>query len=194
MKKFLTILLLAIPLLALAQSEMKLDAAQKKKLNTFFSNFSEVDLKSFKQNSLSDVALLEFGLAHNFINREKSLKKSKDGNSVIITSEQVDAATIKYFGKTVTQHQGKTYTRPMASGEAYTFSQINSLGELGGNTFLAKGVIFTTGSGGTPNPHGTPQEWKKKGEEVEQAGSFTAKIKADGERYILIEYSVVAVK
>ena len=60
---------------------------------------------------------------------------------------------------------------PSDTGTSATY-----LGELGGNTFLAKGVIFTTGSGGTPNPHGTPQEWKKKGEEVEQAGSFTAKI------------------
>jgi glucose dehydrogenase len=194
MKKILTILLLAIPLLALAQSELKLKTAQKMKLNTFFSNFSEVDLKSFKQNSLSDAALLEFGLAHNLINREKSLKKSKDGNSVIITSEQVDDATDKYFGKTVAQHQNKTYTRPMASGEAYTFSQINSLAELAYDTFLAKGVIFTTGSGGTPNPHGTPQEWQKKGEEVEQVGNFTAKIQAVDDRHILIEYSVVPVK
>lgn len=190
MKKLLIFLFLALPLLAFAQSDIKLEPIQKKKLNTFFSNFSEANLKSFKQDSLSDADLLEFGLSHNFINNEKSLRKSRDGNSAIITSAQVDKATERYFGMKLTEHKSKTYTLPMASGEAYTFSQIKSLSRLDGEKYLAKGVIYTTSSGGTPNPHSTPEAWKKQGEEVELSGNFSAKIQAVGERYILLEYTL----
>jgi hypothetical protein len=51
-----------------------------------------------------------------------------------------------------------------------------------------------TGSGGAPDPHGTPAAWKKAGEEVEQIGKFSALIKKLGTgkgRYILLEYQVV---
>lgn len=154
------------------------------------SNFSEADLGSFTPDRLSDDMLLRFGLANNLINRLKSLQKTADGNSVIITSDQVDSATEKYFGRKVQQHRRKTYLRPLADGERYTFSQVNRLTDQGGGTYLADGVIYSTGSGGTPDPHGTPEEWKNKGEDVEQVGRFTAKLKAVDERYILLEYDV----
>ncbi|WP_295455338.1 hypothetical protein [uncultured Thiodictyon sp.] len=190
MKKFLVFLFLLVPCLAvMAQSEVTLDPAQQKALNVFFSNFSEADLRSFTPQTLSDATLLEFALAHNLINRLKSLQKSKDGYSVIITSEQVDRAAEKYFGKRLTHHRSSTYTQPLADGEAYTFSQVRSLADLGGHTYLANGVIY---SGDTPNPHGTPAQWQQAGEAVAQVGSFVAKIKSVGERYVLIEYKVIA--
>jgi hypothetical protein len=190
MKKFLAFLFLLTHCLAvMAQAEITLDPAQHKSLNVFFSNFSETGLTSFTPATLNDATLLEFGLAHNLINRLKSLQKSKDGYSVIITSEQVDSAAEKYFGKRLTHHRRLTYTQPLADGEAYTFSQIRSLTDLGGNTYLANGVIY---SGDTPNPHGTPAQWQKAGEAVAQVGSFVAKIQSVGERYILLEYKVIA--
>lgn len=190
MKKLLTFLLFCLPLLSLAQDEIKLSSTEKKKLNTFFSNFSEAGMKNFKAGASDDKVLHDFGIMHNLLNREKSLKKSADGNSVIITSAQIDSATEKYFGKKISHHSSKSYTLPMASGEAYTFSQIRRLSQTGTDLYLADGVIFVTGSGGTPNPHGTEKEWKEKGEEVELSGNFTAKIQMIRGRYILREYTV----
>jgi hypothetical protein len=188
MKKWLTVFLVLFSTCAMALVEEKLEPAQKRNLNTFFSNFSEANVQSFKKNTLSDDVLLNFGLMHNYINNFKSLKKSKDGQSAIIPAAFIDKATIKYFGIKTSKRLEEYYTVPLASGEAYTFSQISRLVNMGDNLFQAEGVIYSTSSGGTPNPHGTPEEWKKKGEDVARIGAFSAIIKAESERYILLEY------
>lgn len=190
MKKWLTLVLVLFATCVMAQSEVKMTSAQKQNLDTFFSNFSEAGVASFKQDSLSDEALLDFALRHNYINKLKALQKTTDGLSVLVPVELVDKAAIKYFGRKVGKHAKQSYTVPMADGEAYTFSQIDRLVSLGNDRFQAEGVIYSTGSGGTPNPHATPAEWKKKGEDVSRAGTFSAVIKAESERYILLEYTV----
>jgi hypothetical protein len=178
----------------MGQSEINLNAVEKKQLNTFFSNFSEADVKSFKQNSLTHEALLNFALDHIYKNADKSLKRSKDGSAAIIPAALVDKTTEKYLGQKIQKHEKSEYLVPLASGEAYKFSQITRLRGAGKDLFQAEGVIYMTGSGGTPDPHGTPEAWKKAGEEVEQIGKFSALIKKDRtgkEHYILLEYYVV---
>jgi len=87
------IICLFLPSLAMAQSEIKMTAGEKKQLDTFFSNFSEAALKSFKQNSLPPEALLDFALNHIYKNAFRSLKRSKDGASAIIPAALVDQTT-----------------------------------------------------------------------------------------------------
>ncbi|MDP2045033.1 MAG: hypothetical protein Q8L00_02350 [Deltaproteobacteria bacterium] len=194
MRKFLIIICLFLPSLAMAQSKITLNAVEKKQLNTFFSNFSEADVKSFKQNSLTRAELLNFALDHIYKNADKSLKRSKDGSAAIIPAALVDKTTEKYFGQKIQKHEKSEYLVPLASGESYRFSQITGLLGAGKDLFQAEGVIYVTGSGGTPDPHGTPEAWKKAGEEVEQLWKFSALIKQDRtgkERYVLLEYHVV---
>jgi hypothetical protein len=183
-----------LPSLALAQGVLFMGAAEKKQLDTFFSNFSEAAVASFKKDSLSQEALLDFALAHIYINAPKSLKRTPDKASAIIPAALVDKTTEKYFGQKLKQHQKSEYLVPEASGEAYTFSQIVRLRAAGDDLFQAEGDIYVAGSGSTLDPHGTPAAWKKAGEEVQQLGEFTAlikKVKSDGkERYILLEYQV----
>jgi hypothetical protein len=189
----LLIICLLLPSLATAQSEIKLKAGEKKQLDTFFSNFSEANLKSFEQNSLPPEALLDFALNHIYKNAFKSLKRSKDGAAAIIPAVLVDQTTEKYFGQKLPKHEKAEYLVPLADGEAYTFSQISRLLGAGQGLFQAEGVIYLTGSGGTPDPHGNPAAWKKAGEEVEQIGKFSALIKKEKtgkERYLLLEYNV----
>jgi len=190
MKKCLTAILVLLSTFAMAQSEEKLGLAQKKNLDTFFSNFSEANVQSFKKGSLSDEVMLNFALTHDYRNNFKSLKKSADGQSVIVPASAVDNTTVKYFGVKISRHLKEAYPVPLADGEAYTFSQIARLVSRGDGLFQAEGVIYSTDSGGTPNPHGTPAEWKKKGEDVSVAGTFSALIRAESERYILLEYTV----
>jgi hypothetical protein len=167
-----------------------LEAAQKKKLDTFFSNFSEAAVPSFAPATLTDEILISFGIEHWYINNFKQLNRDANGVDVQVTREQVDQSAIRYFGRPVKAHAKPAYRHPLASGEAYTFSQIDSLAELGNDTFLAEGTIYTTGSGDTIDPHGTPAEWKRKQEAPDKSGSFVATIKADGERYVLVDYTV----
>lgn len=167
---------------------MKLEPAQQKNLNVFFSNFSEAHVASFSQGALTDQAIIDFALRHLYINKFKSLKPSKDGYSVTATPEQVDTAAIKYFGHKPAQHKEKSYSIPVADGDMFVFSQLDTLEDVGSDTFKASGTIYSTGSGGTPDVHATPADWEKAGEEVSVYGKFSALIKAEGERHILIEY------
>jgi hypothetical protein len=121
------IICLLLPSLATAQTEIKMSAVQKKKLDTFFSNFSESNLKSFKQNSLSQEAILNFALDHIYKNDYKAIKHSKDGNSAIIPAVLVDNVMEKYFGQKLKTHPKAEFLVPEASGETYVFSQISRL-------------------------------------------------------------------
>jgi hypothetical protein len=141
---------------------------------------------------LSQEALLNFALDHIYKNDYKAIKHS--GNWAFLTATLVDKVTEKYFGQKLQKQKKSEYKVPEASGEAYVFSQISRLAGIGNHLFQAQGVIYMTGSGGTPDPHGTPAAWKKAGEEVEQLGKFSALIKkarTGKGRYLLLEYNVI---
>lgn len=180
---------LLLPAPATAQTQIKLDRVRKKKLDTFFSNFSESAMESFKQHSLSRKALLDFALDHIYKNDYRSIRHA--GNNAYIPAALVDKVTEKYFGEKLKKHQESEYQVPEASGEAYVFSQISGLAEVGKNLFRATGVIYSVDSGSTLDPHATPATWKKAGEDVEQTGKFSALVKKEPSgRYILLEYQV----
>lgn len=191
MKNLLAALLIFVCASSFAEP-MKLEPAQQKKFNTFFSNFSESYVPSF--TSPTDEIMLEFSLSHIYKNKFKTLKVTKDKLSVIATPEQVNTSSIKYFGKAPSAHKEKEYIMPIADGEAFVFSQLDKIEDIGNNFFKAEGTVYMTGSGGTPDVHATPESWKKAGEEVEATARFSARIKSEGERYILVEYSVVEVQ
>jgi len=187
--KPLLVILTAITTAACFAEPIKMDIAQKKKLDTFFSNFSESHVAGFKQGALTEDAMLRFALSHLYINNLKSLKKTADGNSVIATTTQVDTATSRYFDRKIATHKKPSYTIPCASGETFTFSQIDTMEGTGNATFKATGTIYSTDSGATPDVHATPATWKKTGEEVTATGKFHALIKKLADRYVLIEYT-----
>ena len=120
----------------------------------------------------------------------KSLTRTPDGQSVLVPAKAVDDTTIKYFNRKIARHAQPSYQVPMADGEAYTFSQIDRLVKQDKDLYKADGAIYVTGSGGTPDPHGTPAQWKKQGEEVARSGTFSALIERKSGRYILLEYRV----
>ncbi|MDR3569122.1 MAG: hypothetical protein P4L43_13925 [Syntrophobacteraceae bacterium] len=172
---------------AMAQPEV-MTASRKRVLDTFFSNFSETGMKSFTKGSLSDKALLDFAICHVLRNDYRLLKKSKD--SVLVPAELVDKVTVKYFGRKIKELRKKQYTVPDSSGEAYVFSRISRLKKLGDHLYRAEGVIYVAGSGSTLDPHGTPAQWKKAGEEPDRAGTFDARIEEQSGKFILTQYIV----
>lgn len=191
---WLLITCLFLPSSATAQAEIKLNAAEKKQLDSFFSNFSEAAVESFKQGAISQEALMDFALDHIYKNAAKSLKRTKDGAAAIIPAALVDKTTEKYLGQKIKQHQKSEYLVPEASGEAYKFSQITKLTAAGNDLFQAEGVIYVARSGSTLDMHATPATWKKAGEDVEQLGTFSAlikKVRTGKTPYILLEYQVV---
>jgi len=171
-----------------ASSPVELDSKETKKLNTFFSNFSESGVTTYDEDSVSDKQLLAFALSHLYKNNFKSLAKAKDGLNVIASQEQVDRVTLKYFNKKIQKPVSRSYSIPLADGEATVFSQVKKVVKEGAN-LQVEGVVYMTGSGGTPDPHGSPASWKAAGEEVEPKATFNAIISNKEGRYILHKYT-----
>lgn len=125
------------------------------------------------------------------------------GDTGYVKAEDVDAKALFYFGKKVNQHKNTgeyifengLYKIRMASGDEYTFSQINKLYDLGNNKYKAEVSVYIASSGYTGDSHGTIEEWKASGGEIPKlSNKVTAtieKISQDGnERFILTEYNI----
>ena len=181
--------------------EIKMDANMKKQLDTFFSNFSEAYVEPFDQGKIEDDNLIRFGVLHVILNNAKLIETKGDNNYGYIKAENIDGATLYFFGVKPQNHtsiDGYTYENgyykfPKASGEVYTFSQIDKLSDLGNGTCQAEVSIYTASSGFTGDSHGTLEQWKAGGEDTPQLNKKISaaiqKIKDNGnERYILLEY------
>lgn len=74
-----------------------------RKLNVFFTNFSESAVPFFKKGTLSEDELIAFGVRHNLINISKNVHKTKQkkGYDAKISVKAVHRAVMKYFGKKI---------------------------------------------------------------------------------------------
>lgn len=176
---------------------VKLNIEDKKALNTFFSNFSETDLKSFTlDKGASDEELIRFGIMHNYINKFSNFEKLDEYN-VKIKKEFVDETSKKYFGKTILNHKAVEgikfskgfYSIPLADGEAYTFSQIDQLFDIGEQKYKAEVTVFTASSGWTGDSHADPATYGKEVDGPKVAYKVKAVIlKNEMGKYTLLEY------
>ena len=57
----------------------------------------------------------------------------------------VDHICMKYFGTKPHQHKSQVYNIYPASGEAYIFSQVDSLNKVSGNAYTEQEAIYYTG-------------------------------------------------
>lgn len=82
--------------------KVSLSAEEKHKLDVFFSNFAEAwgeIIPKFTFDGINNAQLIQFGMAHNVINR-KQVVKTINGKQAVPVGE-VRFATMKYFGKDV---------------------------------------------------------------------------------------------
>ncbi len=176
---------------------VNLNIEDKKTLNTFFSNFSETDLKSFTlDKGPSNEELIRFGVMHNYINKFSKFEKLDEYN-VKIKKELVDETSKKYFGKTILNHKAIDgikfskgfYSIPLADGEAYTFSQIDQLFDIGEQKYRAEVTVYTASSGWTGDSHADPATYGKELDGPKVAYKVKAVIlKNEIGKYTLLEY------
>ena len=124
------IFVLGVPSTATAATTLRLSIAEKKRLDTFLSNFSEVLLKPFASRP-SDQELTRFGVGHTWINNHSLVRIS--GSTARVSTKVVDAATLKYFGRKVTRRVGYPaygiryrsgwYYFTAADGDAFPYSR-----------------------------------------------------------------------
>ncbi len=178
-------------------NDVKLNSEEMKKLNIFFSNFSEVNLKPFTEGKIADDDLINFGVLHLYKNNLGMFEKVDAGNFKI-KEDKVSASVQKYFSKNIGSHKSTSefkykngfYFIEIADGEAYTFSQVESLTDIGNDRYVAYVNVYTAGSGWTGDAHGSMKEWKSNGEE--EVPVLTEKYKATFEKKnsgnVLVEY------
>lgn len=175
---------------------VKMDRALKRQLNTFFSNFSEARVASFRRYKLSDEQMIRFALLHEFYN-----------NSVqSVPAKRVDSLANWYFGSPIKRHalpadfrgdgslRGGTYTFGVGAGDPLPFSQIATLTDIGNGEFAAITNDYETHA--EIDPHGAYQPVAKNNCDVSKDACFIGKHKAlvkrvgDGQRrrFILLEY------
>ena len=192
------LVLFALP--AVAASREELSAAQREKLDTFFSNFAEARVGSFVvNNEIPMDTFVDFGVQHNIINRKYDLVNVNEGYWGV-KKEAVEAAVYKYFGRridAVSSRQYKLtnnlYIVPKASGEGLVFAQIAEWNENGTDVFTGVVNIYSTSSGFTGNVHGTAAEWQNLEPQdrpiLINRYSFTAtRSPSDADRYVLVDW------
>lgn len=187
---------------------IKLTDAEHKKLNIFFSNFSETYVKAFDKGKISDSKLIHFGFNHNYINNTNRIKgESINGNAYsVISKEYVFESINKYFGIDMSSHKlenGQKITgtalkysngnfyMPAASGETYPFSQLTKLIDNGDGTMTAYVDVYYGNEFEfcTYEPYSKWSEKDKKS--ADKAESYKALIKKESGIYILLEYKKI---
>lgn len=156
--------------LAGAREVPGLTAAERDKLDTFFSNFSEVHLPEFTPGNLSLDAILNFGVEHVLFNTRHSDLPSLDARHWGIGTEQVRAAVDKYFGYKLAAGDVRATTRyplsndgyyilPKADGEGITFSQVVTFSALGEGRYEATLNIYRASPTFMGDVHAEPTVW-----------------------------------
>jgi len=200
---FIVIISMSVVFAQNGSKEVKLSQSDKKLMNTFFSNFSEVSMEPFTRESLTDTNMIRFGVFHNYRNNEIFFVKTGKDNLLKIKANYIDESVKKFFGKSITKHQSigdieyknGWYYITESSGEAFIFSQVVKLSDNGNKMFTAIVNIYSAGSGWTGNVHGTDAEWEKGSEDdipeiIEVMKATLQKVVEKGKsRYILIEYT-----
>ncbi|MCY6354211.1 hypothetical protein [Clostridium sp. ZS2-4] len=170
---------------------------EHKKINIFFSNFSEVYLKPFQKGKISDSELIQFGFYHNYINNPKRVKY-KDSNA-LISKEYVFESIEKYFKLDISKHKipesiGIKYSNgyfymPAADGETYPFSQVTKLIDNGDKTMTAYVDVYVGNIFDFYN-YKPYSKWSKNDKDsAHKIGRYKALIEKENERYILLEYN-----
>ncbi len=180
--------------------EVKLTSEEQKKMNIFFSNFSEVGLMPFESGKIADEELINFGVLHNYKNNLSKFEKVDNLNSKI-KEEHISASIKKYFGRNFSGHKSTGefkykngyYFIPQADGEAFTFSQVDKMNDIGGDKFTAYVNVYSAGSGWSGDVHASPKKWGTGEGNPELTGKFKATVlKTNGPNgesvYTLIDY------
>ena len=204
MKKLLSFLLVSMLLAffalpAGAAARLELGAAERDKLDTFFSNFAEARIGSFvTNNEIPMETFVQFGVQHNLINRNYDLVNI-DINYSGVKKEAVEAAVYKYFGKRINAVSTSRYKLENGlfpvlklGGESVRFAQVAEWNSNGNGVWTGIANVYGASSGFT-DVHGTAEEWKKENPqdvpELIARYMFTVtRSPSDADRYILVDW------
>jgi hypothetical protein len=179
---------------------LRLTNAEQRRLNTYFSNFSEVFVEPFERGKITDKALIEFGVRHNLTNNNRLWTKKG------LAAHYVDESARKFFGRGISQHHAPSeiypfkegyYGLPTATGEGIAFSQVTGWRSLGKNEYRANITIYIASNGWEGDRQAAMAAWRRNDSadmpRVFQRMIATVRKETSGKksRYILLDYREV---
>lgn len=184
--------------IALINAFPKMSFDQKKQLNIFFSNFSEIDFGEFDADNYNTEDLILFGILHNIVNYGKRINYVGDYET--LSSKYVTQAIKKYFGIEVNpisidgfEYNDGNFVWPAADGVQYlNFSQVENFIDNGDGTYTAKIKIFNRGFDldGNNIVYEPMESWKDINPElISSMQALVKKANVDGkDTYYLLKY------
>ena len=183
-----------------AASPARLTNAERRKWNTYFSNFSEVYVEPFERGKITENALIEFGIRHNLENNHPLWTKQG------LVPRYVEASVMKFFGRKITRHHAPSsyfpykngcYGYPTAGGEGIAFSQVTGLQALSKNERRADVTVYVAGNGWEGDRQGCLPVWRRADPTdvptvLRRMRATVRREKSGGEpHYILLDYREV---
>ncbi len=183
-----------------------LSAEEHRKINIFFSNFSEMWFKDFDSNNYNLEDLIDFAYMNTKINNVPNIKY--EDSYYYIDKINVEKTINKYFGLNIShksvgkfEYRNGRYYIPAADGDNYFgFSQVDKLIDNYDGTYTADISIYEYNDNnhdydGVPGKYYYPKNtWEKSYDEYKYYGSAVAKVKSavvDGKNtYQLLDYKV----
>jgi len=128
-----------------------LDYDQKTALNIFFSNFSEVYLSGYNDQSYDQKALIDFSVRHNIVNYSDRIQY--DGDFATLEASYVKQAIKRFFGVSFDPISTESFDLvdglfrwPAADGEPFwDFSQVESFVDHGDGIYAATLTVYSAG-------------------------------------------------
>lgn len=175
---------------------------EHRKINIFFSNFSEAYMTEFDIDNYNLGELINFAYVHNTINNYNLI--GVDGYEMYIDKSHVEKTINKYFGLNISHgnvggfqyRNGKYYTQA-ASGENYSFfSHVDALKDNKDGTYSAEISIYSDNNYDGVNSvyYNSKKTWENIQNSYEYLGKAEAKAKpevVDGKNtYQLLYYKV----
>lgn len=157
-----------------ASREVKLDIAQKREFNTFFSIFSQADLQTFARGKLTNANAINFAVTNAAYSGK--WKESKKPGVCEIAATHVSTSARYYLGYEVKTHRSVSFANYRNSKYYYLagcyltiFSQIDRLTDNGDGTLTAHVTEYGGMSPGwAGDEHGSMEAWKR---EATKAGT-----------------------
>jgi len=178
---------------------VQLSDEEHKKINIFFSNFSEAYFSGYDENNKDLGNLLNFAYIHNKINNPKRIEI--EDSEMFVDKGYIEKTINQFFGVEITHQsigefqyrEGKYYT-PAADGENYNrFSQVDILQDNKDGTYFVEVSIYSTDE--IDNILYEPKKSWENTYSYEYLGIAKATIKAvtfDGkEMYQLLSYEAI---
>ncbi|MEK5141442.1 MULTISPECIES: hypothetical protein [Paenibacillus] len=136
--------------------KINVGAAEMKKLGTFLSNFTELNLDEFDAKRVNNAELIRFGVWHNYINNFNSRISTSNGK-LFISKTHVETSIQKYFNTQFRNHRsvngfgfnGKGYIFDGADGMPVYYVRAQDVFDLGQNKLRVRGVLYDADSPST---------------------------------------------